>query len=111
MKIFGGKRWLFCQPGQIFSRALVEKLCAFFAQYGLTVGDAIKICPWEYNWYGEYAATQGFADTEFRISPVIHFQTADDIAFARQNNITQELLSKKFSFVQMAARHIPDLTF
>jgi hypothetical protein len=104
-------RWLFSQPGQLFSAGLVSRLCALFAAHGLTVGDAIRICPWEYNWYGEYAASHGFQDVEFRVSPYLHFQEAADLAFAREQGITEQDIARKFLFIQMAARHLPDLRF
>jgi Family of unknown function (DUF6492) len=113
MKAFGREkdRWLFTQPGQFFSAGLLKRLCALFAVHGLTVGDAIRICPWEYNWYGEYAASHGFADVEFRVSPYLHFQDAASLAFAREQGITEQDIARRFLFVQMAARHLPELRF
>ncbi len=110
-KAFGSARWLYYQPGQLFSRGLLQRLYALFAQHDLTVGDAIQICPWEYNWYGEFAATHGFTDTEFRVSPYLHFQDKVGLDLARRERISQEVLSARFIFVQMAARHLSDLRF
>jgi hypothetical protein len=109
MKAFGRSKWLYCQPGQIFSGKLLKKLCTHFETHGLTARQAIQISPWEYNWYGEYAASFGYAETEFRVSPFVHFQEARDLEFARENNINEEVLRGKFLLIQMAARHLSDL--
>lgn len=113
MKVFGRdqERWLFNMPGQIFSSELLRELCTLFAEHGLTAVDAIRICPWEYNWYGEYAASHGHADTEFRVSPFLHFQDAAGIRFAREQGLTEQVIADKFLFIQMAARHVRDLRF
>lgn len=113
MKVFGreGQPWLFSQPGQFFSSGLLQSLCALFQRHGLTAGDAIRICPWEYNWYGEYAASHGYAATEFRVSPYLHFQDAENLALARRVGITEQDIARRFLFIQMAARHLPDLRF
>jgi len=111
MKTFGRKRWLYSQPGQIFSAALLRDLLSFFGRHNLTAGDAISISPWEYNWYGEFAATHAYRDTEFRISPFLHFQEKKDLEFARQQKFTEETLQKKFWVIQMAARHLAEPRF
>jgi Family of unknown function (DUF6492) len=111
MKVFGRDRWLYCQPGQIFSSGLLKRLCQYFEEHGLTAGDAILICPWEYNWYGEYAATHGFADTEFRVSPFVHFQQKENLKFSRREKITVEQFRKRFCYVQMAAGHLSELQY
>ncbi len=110
-QVFGSQRWLFYQPGQYFSGKRLRRLCDYFGQHGLTPGDAILICPWEYNWYGEYAATHGYAETEFRVSPFLHFQEQADLQFAREQNVTEDVMRQKFLFVQMASRHLDELTF
>ena len=110
-KAFGSTRWLFYQPGQFFSRGLLQRLCTLFAQHGLTAGDAILICPWEYNWYGEFAATHGFAETDFYVSPFLHFQDGVGLEFARSVGLAEMSLQKRFLLVQMASRHLADLRF
>jgi hypothetical protein len=105
-KIFGPSKWIFYQPGQIFSRDIVVALCGYFQDHGLTVGDAILICPWEYNWYGEFAASRFFDDTHFKVSAFLHFQNEEDIAFALDTGITEERIATKFPLVAMAARHL-----
>lgn len=108
---FGVTRWLYCQPGQIFSAGLLNRLCELFARHAMTAGDAILVSPWEYDWYGAFAATHGFGETEFRISPFVHFQDAASIDVARQEGFTEESLRERFSYVQMAARHLSNLRF
>ncbi|MGO9991010.1 MAG: DUF6492 family protein [Steroidobacteraceae bacterium] len=108
-KTFGRKRWIYFQPGQIFSKALLRKLLEYFGRHGLSTGQAIQICPWEYNWYGEYAASQHFEDTDFKISPFLHFQKNSDVDFARRRGITAEKIKSKFLLIQMAARHVDAL--
>jgi len=110
-QVFGSARWMYYQPGQFFSVGLLERLHRYFADHGLSVADAIRICPWEYNWYGEYAATRAYADTEFRVSPYLHFQESSDLQFARDQSITEKQLAARFFFVQMAARHLKEFTF
>lgn len=108
-KVFGSERWIYFQPGQIFSKRLLEQLLTYFVQHGVSAADAIRISPWEYNWYGEYAATHAFSETEFRISPFLHFQDPSDLDFARQDGALIEKLRPQFPIIAMAARHINDL--
>ncbi len=110
-KIFNAGRWMFYQPGQIFSRQLLIELKTFLDGYGLTFGDCILISPWEYNWYGEYAAFAAHAQCDFRVSPFLHFQDEAGVAFGRAHGMSYEQLSKRFMFVQMAARHLADLRY
>jgi Family of unknown function (DUF6492) len=110
-KVFGSKKWIFFQPGQILSRDLVAALCRFFREHRLSVEDAIRISPWEYNWYGEFAVSRYFDQTQFRVSAFLHFQTEEDIEFARNNGITEAQIADKFPIVAMAARHFPRLRF
>lgn len=111
MKAFGRREWIYCQPGQIFSVGLLRRLIDCFEAHALSVPDAIRICPWEYNWYGEYAATFGRADTELRVSSFVHFQEAADVEYAQRQRVAEGLLRSRFAVVQMAARHLAALRF
>jgi hypothetical protein len=110
-KVFGATRWFPYMPGQVFHRDLLAALNEFFAEHGLTAGDAILICPWEYNWYGEFAASRYRERVDFRVSSLLHFQTREDIDFARREGITEALIASRFAAIQMAARHLPQLRF
>jgi hypothetical protein len=109
-RAFGRRDWTYFQPGQAFSALLLSRLNQFFHGHGITATEAIRICPWEYNWYGEFAAAHYFEETEFRISPFLHFQNNNDVAYARSRSINSEILSRKFLLIQMAARHVTDMT-
>lgn len=109
LDIFGATRWIFYQPGQIFSRDILKSFQEYLLEYGLTEGDAILICPWEYNWYGEYACRYFHEKTTFKVSSIIHFASEGAIKFMQEQGITQEMITKKFALIQMAARHMPRL--
>jgi hypothetical protein len=106
MKAFGAKQWVYYQPGQIFCRDVIVALMDYLKERNLTPVDLIRISPWENNWYGEFIASRYFAETEFRISPFVHFQEEADILFARRLGLTESELAKRFVFVNMAARHL-----
>ncbi len=110
-KAFGNTRWLFYQPGQIFSRSLLVRLVGLFERHRLTPADAILICPWEYNWYGEFAATHAFEETRFVVSPFLHFQDASDLAYARRRGLRIETFATKFPIIAMASGHLADLAY
>jgi hypothetical protein len=106
LDVFGAKRWIFYQPGQIFSRGILQALGDYLEEYGLTLGDAILISPWEYNWYGEFACRFFHDQTQFRVPSVLHFASEADIAYMRQQGISDEQIAGKFAFIAMAARHM-----
>jgi hypothetical protein len=106
MKAFGASQWVFYQPGQIFCRDVVTALIDDLKRRKLTAGDLIRISPWEYNWYGEFISSRFFDQTEFRVSPFIHFQEVADLVFARRLGLDEAALAKTFLFVQMASRHL-----
>jgi hypothetical protein len=111
MKAFGAKHWVYYQPGQIFCRDVILALMDYIKDHNLTPADLIRISPWENNWYGEFIASHYFAETEFRISPFVHFQEEADIHFARRLGLTERELAKRFVFINMAARHLKHKRF
>jgi hypothetical protein len=111
IKVFGAQNWVFYQPGQTYSRGVLIRMQEFFQGQGLEIGDLISISPWENNWYGEFAASQCYNETEFRVSPFLHFQAGSDVEYARRQNITESQLSEHFMLVNMAAGHIADIKF
>ncbi len=111
MKIFGEPRYIFYQPGQVFSRDLLVAFNYLLRQYGLTAGDAIRISPWEYCWYGSFASHSFHDETEFRASAVLHFRSDAGIAQARNAGVTEAQLASRFCIIQMAARHLAALKF
>lgn len=111
MKAFGRREWIYCQPGQIFSSGLLRLFTERLEIHKLNISDAILMSPWEYNWYGEFASTFGHCETEFRISPFVHFQCVQDIEFARTAGISERQLMERFAIVQMASGHINQLRY
>ncbi len=109
LDVFGAKQWIFYQPGQIFSRGILQSFQEYLAAHGLTEGDAILICPWEYNWYGEYACRFFHDQTAFKVSSILHFATEEAIKYMHEQAITEEMVAGKFALIQMAARHMKRL--
>jgi hypothetical protein len=105
-RLFGAGKWYFFQPCQIFSKELLISLENFLAENDLSQEQAISIAPWEYNWYGEYAACMKSAETCFKVSPFFHVANQKSVDLALQNGLTEAVLSRKFIWVAMAARHL-----
>jgi hypothetical protein len=105
-ELFAAKHWFFYQPGQIFSRDLLKALIAFLGAIGLSVEEAIRLAPWEYNWYGEYVAAFHSNDVYFRVSPMIHIASDVALRAARDVGLPESSLAQRFFWVQMAARHL-----
>jgi hypothetical protein len=50
-----GKNYSFVCPGQVFSRFVLDDMKKnFLVGKDLCWNDLINLCPWEYQWYGEY---------------------------------------------------------
>ena len=109
-RAFGARKWYFYQPGQIFSRNLLQEMKRFLRGEGISLRDAILISPWEYNWYGEFASFAFRESTDFKISPFIHFADDESLILCKENNITTEKIARKFILVAMAARHLQRLS-
>ncbi|MCW2282677.1 hypothetical protein M2323_000438 [Rhodoblastus acidophilus] len=105
-EFFGAKQWFFYQPGQIFARDILIAFEQCMASGGLDLVETIKIAPWEYNWYGEYAAAFHAAETEFRVSPVFHVAKREAALRAAEEGLTEAVLARSFTWVQMASRHL-----
>jgi hypothetical protein len=109
-RFFQAKQWFHYQPGPIYTSILLADFERFMLSGGLTLIDAIRIAPWENNWYGEYVAAFHSAETEFRISPVFHVAKQEAVDFAIKQGIDENLLRQKFKWVAMASRHLKALT-
>lgn len=105
-KFFGAKQWFFYQPGQIFARKILVEFERCMASGDLDLVETIKIAPWEYNWYGEYAAAYHSAETDFRVSPVFHVANKEAARSAADQGLTEAVLARRFKWVQMASRHL-----
>jgi hypothetical protein len=105
-KFFGAQKWFFYQPGQLFARKVLVEFEQCMASGGLDLVETIRIAPWEYNWYGEYAAAFHSVETEFRASPVFHVATREAAQRAADQGLNEAALARSFKWVQMASRHL-----
>lgn len=99
------------QPTQIFHDVVLKGLSALLEAHGMNFYDAIRLAPWEYNWYSYYALSDPALPTVGIRSPVMHF--ADDAAVdhARDLGITEATIARHFCAIQMASRHFDALSF
>lgn len=98
------------QPGQIFHSHILRQLEEFLADHNMSFYDAIRLSPWEYNWYGYFAACNN-EEVVGVFSPIVHFASDIAISDAREKGITLALLRRHFTAIQMAARHFDTLEF
>jgi len=110
MRVFGGDKWVFFQPGQTYARFALKHLFDFLTEKKLSIGDLIRISPWENNWYGEFVISQLYDEMEFRISPFFHIQSKKNLDFARRQGLSTNILSSKFLLINMAAGHLSELS-
>ena len=99
------------QPTQIFHDVVLKGLSALLETQGMNFYDAIRLAPWEYNWYSYYAMSDPALPTVGIRSPVMHF--ADDAAVdhARDLGLTEATIARHFCAIQMASRHFDALSF
>ncbi len=99
------------QPGQILHASLLADMQLFFGDFGISTVDLINLVPWEYNWYGAWAAAARRDQVALSTSPIVHFASAADVAHARSRGVTASHLASRFKVIQMAARHFNDTRF
>lgn len=109
-KIFSVKK-LSVQPAQIFHSSILTVFSEFLKRYNLNFYDAIRLSPWEYNWYAYFSLSEPNLDIVGIRSPVLHFARDSDIEYAKKIGITKKDIECYFHVVQMAARHIDTLSF
>ncbi len=99
------------QPGQIFHSQILHRLEEFLLMHNMSFYDAIELSPWEYNWYGYFAASDNDSEIVGVVSPIVHFASDEAISHAREKGITIKSLCQHFTAIQMAARHFDTLEF
>lgn len=99
------------QPAQIFHTSILQAFEIFLKGFGMDFYDAIRLSPWEYNWYAYFALSNSGIDTLAIRSPVLHFARDTDIEHAKSIGINNSMIHKHFAAVQMAARHFDTVSF
>ena len=108
-EVFGKHKWLFYQPSQIFSKQCLEHFFEFLKLIDFEFEDIIKLCPWEYNWYGEFVTWRYGTLLAKRVSPVLHFAEEHQVSQFREFSDLHQKYFKKFPLIAMASRHIQSI--